>query len=80
MGVGSRVERAEAPVSPRGSAPRLFNVRRCLAIVSHKIGRLGHRESYDEKGSMCCIMLYLLTSFIGHGGSDTVSKSMESNH
>ena len=28
MGVGSRVERAGAPVSPRGSAPRPLDLRR----------------------------------------------------
>lgn len=33
MGVGSRVERAGAPVSPRGSAPRPLDLRRGRDIV-----------------------------------------------
>ena len=32
VGVGSRVERAEAPVSPRGSAPRPLDFRRGRGI------------------------------------------------
>ena len=32
VGVGSRVERAEAPVSPRGSAPRPLDLRRGRGI------------------------------------------------
>ena len=33
VGVGSRVERAEAPVSPRGSAPRPLDFRRGRGIL-----------------------------------------------
>ena len=33
MGVGSRVERAGAPVSPRGSAPRPLDLRRMRVIL-----------------------------------------------
>lgn len=48
-GVGSRVERAEAPVSPRGSAPRPLDLRLGRGIVFEKAQGVGKGYEYGEE-------------------------------
>lgn len=52
VGVGSRVERAEAPVSPRGSAPRPLDFRRGRGIFLQGENIVGMVYRYD--GKTCC--------------------------
>ena len=65
VGGGSSVERAEAPVSPRGSAPKLLDIRRCRPITSQEIFQHTHDHQHGD-GGVCFVSLRMMSLVRGN--------------